>query len=107
VRLWPRAGAGSSGIGLGLRPARWGSRRSLPGWPWGCDRRINRVLHILAVVQLRNDTAGRRHYRRRLAERAYPPDPRWRAGLLDSWTWTRREGIPPDLHPQVSSIARP
>src|SRR5258705_479907 len=25
--------------------------------------------------------------------------------LLDSWTWTRREGIPPDLHPQVSSIA--
>jgi hypothetical protein len=24
--------------------------------------------------------------------------------LLDSWTWTRREGIPPDLHPQVSSI---
>jgi hypothetical protein len=25
---------------------------------------------------------------------------------LDSWTWTRREGIPPDAHPQVSSIAR-
>ena len=28
-------------------------------------RRINRVLHIMAVVQLRNDTEGRRYYRRR------------------------------------------
>src|SRR5262249_27025550 len=25
--------------------------------------------------------------------------------LLDSWIWTRREGTPPDAHPQVSSIA--
>ncbi|WP_433788773.1 IS110 family transposase [Actinoplanes sp. CA-252034] len=32
------------------------------------NRRINRVLHIMAVVQLRNDTEGRRYYRRRLAE---------------------------------------
>jgi transposase len=32
------------------------------------NRRINRVLHIMAVVQLRNDTDGRRYYRRKLAE---------------------------------------
>jgi transposase len=32
------------------------------------NRRINRVLHIMAVVQLRNDTEGRRYYRRKLAQ---------------------------------------
>jgi transposase len=32
------------------------------------NRRINRVLHIMAVVQLRRDTPGRAYYRRRLAE---------------------------------------
>ncbi|GAA2483270.1 IS110 family transposase [Winogradskya humida] len=32
------------------------------------NRRINRVLHIMAVVRLRNDTEGRRYYRRKLAE---------------------------------------
>jgi transposase len=32
------------------------------------NRRINRVLHIMAVVQLRNDTEGRRYYRRKLAD---------------------------------------
>jgi transposase len=31
------------------------------------NRRINRVLHIMAVVQLRHDTEGRAYYRRRLA----------------------------------------
>jgi transposase len=31
------------------------------------NRRINRVLHIMAVVQLRHDTDGRRYYRRKLA----------------------------------------
>jgi hypothetical protein len=31
------------------------------------NRRINRVLHIMAIVQLRNDTAGRGYYRRKLA----------------------------------------
>jgi Transposase IS116/IS110/IS902 family len=31
------------------------------------NRRINRVLHIMAVVALRNDTKGRAYYRRRLA----------------------------------------
>ena len=31
------------------------------------NRRINRVLHIMAVVQLRSDTEGRRYYRRKLA----------------------------------------
>jgi hypothetical protein len=30
-------------------------------------RRINRVLHIMAIVQLRNDTEGRAYYRRKLA----------------------------------------
>jgi transposase len=32
------------------------------------NRRINRVLHIMAVVQLRRDTPGRAYYRRRLTE---------------------------------------
>jgi transposase len=31
------------------------------------NRRINRVLHVMAVVQLRHDTEGRRYYRRKLA----------------------------------------
>ncbi|WP_410644363.1 IS110 family transposase [Amycolatopsis sp. lyj-346] len=32
------------------------------------NRRINRVLHVMAIVQLRHDTPGRVYYRRRLAE---------------------------------------
>ena len=31
------------------------------------NRRINRTLHIMAVVQLRNNTEGRAYYRRKLA----------------------------------------
>jgi transposase len=31
------------------------------------NRRINRVLHIMAIVQLRHDTPGRAYYRRKLA----------------------------------------
>jgi hypothetical protein len=31
------------------------------------NRRINRVLHIMAIVALRNDTEGRPYYRRKLA----------------------------------------
>jgi transposase len=36
------------------------------------NRRINRALHIMAVVQLRHDTPGRAYYRRRLAEGKTP-----------------------------------
>jgi transposase len=36
------------------------------------NRRINRVLHIMAIVQLRHDTPGRAHYRRRVAEGKTP-----------------------------------
>jgi transposase len=32
------------------------------------NRRINRVLHIMAIVQLRHDTPGRAYYRQRLAQ---------------------------------------
>jgi len=31
------------------------------------NRRINRVLHIMAIVALRNDTEGRAYYRRKVA----------------------------------------
>jgi hypothetical protein len=31
------------------------------------NRRINRVLHIMAIAQLRSDTEGRRYYRRKVA----------------------------------------
>ena len=36
------------------------------------NRRINRVLHIMAIVQLRNDTPGRAYYRRKLADGKSP-----------------------------------
>jgi transposase len=36
------------------------------------NRRINHVLHVMAIVQLRHDTAGRAYYRRRLAEGKTP-----------------------------------
>jgi transposase len=32
------------------------------------NRRINRVLHVMAIVQLRHDTPGRAYYRRKLAD---------------------------------------
>ena len=32
------------------------------------NRRINRALHIMGIVQLRHDTPGRAYYRRRVAE---------------------------------------
>ena len=31
------------------------------------NRRLNRVLHIMAIVQIRHDTEGRAYYRRKLA----------------------------------------
>jgi transposase len=36
------------------------------------NRRLNHVLHIAAVVQIRHDTAGRAYYRRKLAESKTP-----------------------------------
>src|SRR5207302_3067553 len=36
------------------------------------NRRINRVLHIMAIVQIRHDTPGRAYYRRRLTEGKTP-----------------------------------
>jgi transposase len=36
------------------------------------NRRINRALHIMAIVQLRHDTDGRRYYDRRIAEGKTP-----------------------------------
>jgi Transposase IS116/IS110/IS902 family len=41
------------------------------------NRRINRALHIMAIVQLRRDTPGRAYYRRRLAE----GKPRWKRSV--------------------------
>jgi transposase len=38
------------------------------------NRRINRALHIMAIVQLRHDTEGRAYYRRKLAA----GKPRWK-----------------------------
>jgi transposase len=36
------------------------------------NRRINRVLHIMAIVQIRHDTEGRAYYRRKLAASKTP-----------------------------------
>jgi hypothetical protein len=41
--------------------------RSATGSPAPATRRLNHVLHIAAIVQLRNDTEGRVYYRRKLA----------------------------------------
>jgi transposase len=38
------------------------------------NRRINRTLHIMAIVALRTDTEGRRYYRRN----SPPAKPRWK-----------------------------
>ncbi len=70
------------------------------------NRRINRVLHIMAAVQLRNDTEGRAYYRRKLAagktpveahavpetaavQRGLPTDGQRRQGDEDGSGWTR------------------
>ncbi|MGN9889813.1 transposase [Micromonospora sp. L31] len=39
------------------------------------NRRINRALHIMTVVQLRHDTEGRAYYRRKLAAGKTQPKP--------------------------------
>src|SRR6185437_2434623 len=36
------------------------------------NRRLNHVLHIAAIVQIRHDTAGRAYYRRKLADGKTP-----------------------------------
>ena len=36
------------------------------------NRRLNHVLHVAAIVQIRHDTAGRAYYRRKLAEAKTP-----------------------------------
>src|SRR5215217_6371064 len=36
------------------------------------NRRLNHVLHIAAIVQIRHDTQGRAYYRRKLAESKTP-----------------------------------
>jgi hypothetical protein len=44
-----------------------------PGWhrlSRAGNRRINRVLRIMALVQLRKDTPGRAHYRRKVRHEA-------------------------------------
>jgi transposase len=38
------------------------------------NRRLNRVLHIMAIVQLRNDTEGRAYHRRKLAAGKTPTE---------------------------------
>jgi hypothetical protein len=45
------------------------------------NRRINRALHIMAIVALRNDTEGRAYYRRRVAGK--PPWKPWGASSAD------------------------
>jgi transposase len=39
---------------------------------WAGNRRLNHVLHIAAIVQIRHDTEGRAYYRRKLAESKTP-----------------------------------
>src|SRR5204863_4645230 len=53
-------------------PTGSGSRSPRPAPSLVSARRINRVLHIMAIVQLRHDTDGRAYYRRRLAEGKTP-----------------------------------
>src|SRR5437764_4977107 len=43
--------------------------------PRAGNRRLNHVLYIAGIVQLRHDTAGRAHYRRQVAEGQTPMEP--------------------------------
>jgi transposase len=77
------------------------------------NRRINRVLHIMAIVQIRHDTPGRAYYRRRLAEGKQ----RWKrcaASNADCPTWstgrwppTRRRRVRQGKRGGLRSPARP
>ena len=54
------------------------------------NRRINRVLHIMAIVQLRNDTEGRAYYRRKLAAGKTPWKPCAASnGACPTWSTSR------------------
>ena len=46
--------------------------RSATGCPGPATARMNHVLHIAAIVQIRHDTEGRAYYRRKLAESKTP-----------------------------------
>jgi transposase len=51
------------------------------------NRRINHVLYMAGIVQLRNDTKGRRYYRRRLAGGKTPMEAmRCRVGSCPTWS---------------------
>jgi hypothetical protein len=63
------------------------------------NRRINRVLHLMAVVQLRHDTPGRAHYRRRLAEGKTPME----AIRPGGQTGATLQSSAADPNPQVST----
>ena len=59
----------------GPAPHRWtppAVTRSGTGCPGPGTARLNHVLHIAAIVQIRHDTAGRAYYRRKLAESKTP-----------------------------------
>jgi hypothetical protein len=80
-------------------------------------RRINRTLHIMAIVQLRHDTEGRRYYRRKLAAGKTPMEALRalkRRLSDDEWMWEdrrissqfRRDRRDRGVRP-ISSIAGP
>jgi transposase len=50
------------------------------------NRRLNRVLHIMAIVQIRHDTEGRAYYQRKLAAGKTP----WKPAVPETATVRRR-----------------
>jgi transposase len=73
------------------------------------NRRINRVLHIMAIVRIRHDTAGRTYYRRKLAA----GKPRWKpcgassaAGSMSSTASLPQTCSRPATHSWAASMKR-
>jgi transposase len=78
------------------------------------NRRMNHVLHIAAIVQIRHDTEGRAYYRRKLAEGKTPmealrcvkrrlSDAVYRQLIADAITTTVGTGASPGGHSGASS----
>jgi hypothetical protein len=54
------------------------------------NRQINRVLHIMAVVQLRNPTEGRDYYGRKVAAGKTPMEAMWPSNAASPTSSTAR-----------------
>ena len=72
------------------------------------NRRLNHVLYMAGIVQLRNDTPGRAYYRRQRRRRARPP---WKrcaacAGACPTWSTASSPPTPPGTSTRAGGPGR-